>query len=198
MTSQASDIFQMLITLPNLREGDDIRAHLLSCVGVLEASGLVLAGEAEPFIAKGRREYLAQLSERADHYWEEVKTILLGHHDEVMISPLGASGNVIRDFHHAAYYSGFFLCRWALVKHQHYDCSMHKSIATELVNAFKGGPNEDVARLTKDKLGTLRAYRDDADYVMHLGRLARLGALNVMREVEADLGHLRSQWGVTP
>ncbi len=102
----------------------------------------------------------------------------------------------VRDFYHDAYYSAFFVARFALVSANGYDCSIHREIRGALIQHFTGQGQAALAQETKSKLEALEDRRNVADYVFSGARLGALAAGDMIRTTNADVQELFTAWNI--
>ena len=191
-----SDLFQMLVALPNASTSEDsiLGKHVLEIVKQLEAAEVRLPGSETSLIKQGREQYTSLLSARARHHFTRAIGILDRHPDVRVISAMGEGAHDIRDFHHDAYYAAFFVARYALVSRGGWDCSSHKRIR----EIIKRGPFDEGDRALAEELSSVlnswETNRNDADYVFHLGKISALGAIESMHEKRDVLQKQMDRW----
>ncbi|HAN92082.1 MAG TPA: hypothetical protein DCQ33_08385 [Nitrospira sp.] len=184
--SNLADVFQLVVCLPNVPEKKGLPTAV--------KEGLARLEQAEPGI---RTLYAARLATRARHHKARADQIATQFQSVRAIDLRNAADeNALRDFHHAVYYAGYFLGRFALVSNDSYDCSEHREIDIQLCRIDS---REDVKRLAVElstKLGIWRRAREVADYIMSEQRLKEFGDQALLQSTRNELEAVFTSWSV--
>lgn len=184
-----TDIFQQVASLPNPTPGkkdkDAVREHVSTCLAAIE--------QLKPGT---RADYLSRLGRRARRHYSTVHRVAGKYAAAVALRVTGQNENLIRDFHHDAYYAVFFIARWALVSVGGYDCSFHQEIDALVESEI---PKRDAAKAAMagqlvSKLSEWREERNLADYIMNPGRLN--ATPQIIGQKNQDLIALFGAWNI--
>lgn len=181
-----ADVFQLVACLPNVPKN--------SLVDVV-TGGLARLDQIDPDV---RKQYSGRLASRARHHKEKVDVIAARFVGVRVVDIKNVEDeNHLRDFHHAVYYAGFYVGRYALVSNQSYDCSEHREIDRQLTGL---GPSGSTVRRNAidlaTKLKSWRGAREVADYVMSGQRLEEFAWQPLIQDTRNDLDAALVTWSV--
>ncbi|WP_147469362.1 hypothetical protein [Corallococcus sp. AB045] len=189
--NNTTDLFQFIACLPNLSERDfksSVQEHALNNLQILD--------QTQP---SARKEYKKRLSNRATHFKATVDRVnkrFRGKHG-IAISSHNNEQHV-RDFFHSAYYSAFFVARFALVSVGTHDCTGHAAIDNLLKQeVINRDPAKKAAAIAlAQSLSEWREHRNLADYIMNETKISAIANPQIIDRIALDLGSHFSAWGV--